>query len=70
MKKDRPIILDKDYLTRAEAQLYMGLSERALDSIVRRYEIPSSRPPGGKVLFRRADLQSLNEKFFSQPPSN
>jgi excisionase family DNA binding protein len=46
----------------------MGLSERGFYSMVKKHDIPSSRPPGGKILFRRADLQKLNEKFFDKPP--
>ena len=65
--KEKPIILNKDYLTRNEAQLYMGLSERGFDKLVKNYGIPSSKPPGCKIMFRRSDLQQLNETFFDKP---
>lgn len=70
MKNEKPIVLNKDYLTRKEAQIYMGLSERGFHSLVKRYHIPSAKPPGGKVMFRRSDLQTLNESFFDQPAIN
>mgnify|MGYP002725906702 FL=1 len=69
-KKERPIILNKDYLTRAEAQIYLGLSESAFDKLVKRYCIPAAKPPGCKVMFRRSDLSQLTELFFDQPVIN
>jgi hypothetical protein len=69
-KKERPIILNKDYLTRVEAQIYLGLSESAFDKLVKRYCIPAAKPPGCKVMFRRSDLSQLTELFFDQPVIN
>jgi hypothetical protein len=70
MKKEKPIILDKDYLTRFEAQLYLGLSASGFDKLVKRYHIPASKPPGCKLIFRRSDLVELTELFFDQPSIN
>ena len=69
-KKERPIILNKDYLTRVEAQIYLGLSESAFDKLVKRYCIPAAKPPGCRVMFRRSDLSQLTELFFDQPVIN
>ena len=33
--KDKPIILNKDYLTRKEAQMYLGISESSFDKLVK-----------------------------------
>ena len=68
--KDKPIILNKDYLTRKEAQMYLGISESSFDKLVKRYCIPASKPPGCKVVFRRSDLAELTELFFDQPSIN
>ena len=70
MKKQKPIVLNKDYLTRLEAQLYLGISESAFDKLVKRYCIPAAKPPGCKVVFRRSDLSELTELYFDQPSIN
>ena len=70
MKKEKLIVLNKDYLTRLEAQLYLGISESAFDKLVKRYCIPAAKPPGCKVVFRRSDLSELTELYFDQPSIN
>jgi len=64
--KEKTINLNKDYLTSKEAQLYMGMSQTGFDRLVKRYNIPSSRPPGAKIVYRRSDLSQLAEMFFDQ----
>jgi hypothetical protein len=68
--KEKQIILDKDYFTRKEAQLYLGLSVSGFDKVVKRYSIPCAKPQGCRVLFRRSDLAKLIELFFDQPSIN
>ena len=70
MKKQKPVILNKDYLTRFEAQMYLGISESAFDKLIKRFCIPAAKPPGCKVVFRRSDLSELTELCFDQPSIN
>ena len=70
MKKQKPVILNKDYLTRFEAQMCLGISESAFDKLIKRFCIPAAKPPGCKVVFRRSDLSELTELYFDQPSIN
>lgn len=55
----------KEYLTRKEAAEYMCVSLRGFQNLVKEWDIPSGKVPGAKIIFRRSDLQKLNERFFN-----
>jgi len=57
----------KDYLNKKEAAEYMCLSLSGFKNLVKAYDIPSAKIPGGRVIFRKTDLQRLNEQYFDQP---
>ena len=65
--KNKELNLNKEYLNRNEAQMYLGISESAFDKLVKRYSIPCAKIPGTKVLFRRIDLKRLIELFMNAP---
>lgn len=57
----------KDYLNKNEAAEYMCVSLSSFKKMIKNYNIPSARIPGGRVIYRRTDLQKLNEQYFDQP---
>lgn len=57
----------KDYFNRNEAAEYMCVSVRAFQNMVSEFDIPSAKVTGGRIIYRRSDLQKLNETFFNAP---
>jgi excisionase family DNA binding protein len=53
--------VEQQYLTKAQAQIYTGLSERTLDYARERNELKFFRV-GKRVLFRRGDLDVYIER--------
>lgn len=70
MSEKTPIILDKDYLNRTEAAIYMGCSEKSFRLMEKRFNIPSGKIPGGRIVYRRNDLFKLSEQYFTAPTIN
>ena len=57
----------KEYLNKNEASEYMGMSLRNFSRLVKAWNIPSGKIPGGRIIFRTSDLKNLNERFFNAP---
>jgi len=57
----------KDYLNKKEACDYMCCSLSGFKSLVKEWDIPSAKVPGGRIIYRKSDLQKLNEHFFNAP---
>lgn len=57
----------KDYFNRNEAAEYMCVSVRAFQNMVNEFDIPSAKVTGGRIIYRRSDLQKLNEIYFNAP---
>ena len=36
-------------------------------SLVKEWDIPSAKVPGGRIIYRKSDLRKLNEHFFNGP---
>jgi excisionase family DNA binding protein len=53
--------VEQQYLTKAQAQTYTGLSERSLDYARERGELPFIKY-GKRVLFKRGDLDTWMER--------
>ena len=53
--------VEQQYLTKAQAQLYTGLSERTLDYACEREELTFYKH-GKRVLFKKADLDAWMER--------
>ena len=60
----------KEYLNRKEAALYMCLSLSGFKNLVKEWDIPSAKVPGGRIIYRKSDLKRLNEHFFDGPEMN
>jgi hypothetical protein len=65
MKKE--LNLNKEYLNYKEATEYMCMSERGFRRLVKEFDIPSGKIPGGKIMFRRIDLKRLVEAYMNAP---
>ncbi len=53
--------IEQQYLTKAQAQIYTGLSERSLDYARERGELTFYKH-GKRVLFKKADLDAWMER--------
>jgi len=53
--------VEQQYLTKAQAQTYTGLSERTLDYVRERQELKFYKV-GKRVLFKRGDLDAWMER--------
>ncbi len=60
----------KEYLNKKEAASYMCLSLSGFKNLVKEWDIPSAKVPGGRIIYRKADLKKLNEHFFDAPEMN
>ena len=58
---------NKDYLNKNEAADYMCMSLSGFKNLAKAYNIPSAKIPGGRVIYRKSDLQRLNEQYFDAP---
>lgn len=59
--------LNKDYLTVKEAEAYLSLSHGGFLRLRKEWNIPCSKVPGMKIMFRRIDLERLIEQFMNAP---
>ena len=57
----------KEYMNKNEASEYMCLSLRGFSRLVKEWDIPSAKVPGGRIIYRTSDLKKLNEHFFDAP---
>ena len=57
----------KDYFNRYEAAEYMCVSVHVFQNIVNEFDIPLAEVTWASVIYRRSDLQKLNENFFNVP---
>ena len=55
--------VEAQYLTKAQACVYTGLSERTLDYARERGELRFYRPGKKRVLFKKSELDTWLEKF-------
>lgn len=60
----------KEYLNKKEAATYMCLSLSGFKNLVKEWDIPSAKVPGGRIIYRKSDLKRLNEHFFDGPEMN
>lgn len=67
MKNKKELILNKEYLNIDEASAYMCLSKRGFRNLCKDWGIPSAKVPGGRIIFRKADLKRLIETFMNAP---
>ena len=65
--KNKELNLNKEYLNYKEATEYMCMSERGFRRLVKEFDIPSGKIPGGKIMFRRIDLKRLVEAYMNAP---
>ena len=55
----------KEYFNKNEAAQYMCISLSGFKKLVTEWDIPSAKVPGGRIIYRKADLKKLNEHFFN-----
>ena len=65
--KKKELNLNKEYFNYDEASAYMCMSVKGFRNLVKEWDIPSGKVPGGRVIFRKADLSKLIERFFNAP---
>jgi hypothetical protein len=58
----------KEYLNKKEAATYMCLSLSGFMNLVKQFRIPSAKVPGARIIYRKSDLRTLNERYFNGPP--
>ena len=63
----RELNLNKEYLNFNEACVYMCMSLKGFRRLVKEWDIPSAKVPGGRIIFRRIDLKRLIEQFMNAP---
>jgi len=64
---NKELNLNKDYLNINEASAYMCMSLSGFKKLVTEWDIPSAKVPGGRIIYRRADLKRLIETFMNAP---
>ena len=62
---DLSTLYHKPVLNREEASIFLGVSIRHIDNLVRRMDIPFSRT-GRRILFRRKDIDKYLESNNSE----
>lgn len=67
MSESKTIVLEKDFLNVNEAAMYMGCTPTGFRKMAKAFDIPSAKVPGGRIIYRRNDLYSLNEQYFTAP---
>jgi hypothetical protein len=45
----------------------MGCTPTGFRKMAKAFDIPSAKVPGGRIIYRRNDLYSLNEQYFTAP---
>ena len=55
----------KEYFNKNEAAAYMCMSLSGFKNLVKEWNIPAAKVPGGRIIYRKADLKKLNEHFFN-----
>ena len=67
MTNKKELNLNKEYLNFDESSAYLCLSLSGFKNLVKEWDIPSAKVPGARIVFRKADLKRLIERFFDAP---
>ena len=65
--RKKELSLNKEYLTVNEACAYLSLSSSGFKNLRREWNIPCSKVPAMKIMFRRIDLKRLVETYMNAP---
>ena len=64
---NKELNLNKEYLNLDEATAYMCMSYKGFKRLMKKWDIPSAKIPGGRILIRRIDLKRLIETYMNAP---